>query len=52
MTATSRPSDLRADPEEVAEWIESCDQLVAVGGPARAATVLQALAQRTTSGAC
>ncbi len=35
-----------SDPEELAEWAESFDQMVAVGGRRRAAEVLRALAQR------
>jgi pyruvate dehydrogenase E1 component len=44
-----RAEDLRTDPEEVAEWVESFDQLVAVGGRHRAASVLHALAQRAAA---
>ena len=46
MTTSITPEDLRADPEEVAEWVESFDQMVAHGGRERAAAVLQALAKR------
>jgi len=44
-----RAEDLRTDPEEVAEWVESFDQLLAVGGRHRAASVLHALAQRAAA---
>ena len=44
-----RAEDLRTDPEEVAEWVESFDQLVAAGGRHRAASVLHALAQRAAA---
>jgi len=35
-----------SDPDELAEWAESFDQMVAVGGRRRAAEVLRTLAQR------
>jgi pyruvate dehydrogenase E1 component len=44
-----RAEDLRTDPEQVAEWVESFDQLVGVGGRHRAASVLHALAQRVAA---
>ncbi len=44
--ADSRADNLRRDPEEIAEWVESFDQMVAFGGRSQASAVLQALARR------
>jgi pyruvate dehydrogenase E1 component len=44
-----RAEDPRTDPEEVAEWVGSFDQLVAAGGRHRAASVLHALAHRAAA---
>ena len=38
----------RGDPEEIAEWVESFDQLVAAGGHDRASAVWQALKMRAS----
>ena len=42
-------TDLPSDSEEIAEWVESFDQMVAVGGRQRAAAVLQALGERASA---
>ena len=44
-----RMIDPQPDPEEIAEWVESFDQMVASGGRQRAAAVLQALGKRATA---
>ena len=42
-------NDVQSDPEEIAEWVESFDQMLASGGRPRAAAVLQALGERATA---
>ena len=49
MTTITRPGRLRIDPEEVAEWVESFDQMMAVSGRATTTAVLHALAQRAAT---
>ena len=44
--ATVRTNDSAADPEELDEWSESFDQLLAAGGQERAAAVLRRLGQQ------
>ena len=43
---TARTNDNMADPEELEEWSESFDQLLAVGGQERAAAVLRRLGKQ------
>ena len=44
--ATVRNNDSAADPEELDEWSESFDQLLAFGGQERAAAVLRRLGKQ------
>ena len=46
---TSRVPDHVNDPEEVAEWAASFDQLLAARGPQQARTILQMLGQRASA---
>ena len=47
--AIDRTNDVEADPEELEEWSESFDQLLAFGGRERAAAVLRRLGQQAAN---